>query len=287
MVEAALVDSLRQDHSAVRFDWGMAAATYVAGPARGRETSSDALPYKGRRAERIAIVVVDTLSFTTAVSVATGRGMAVLPCALADRGAALDLANKHDAQLAVRRREMSGTHPWSLSPAALLTAPVVPRLVLPSPNGSAVLAALHDGALRAATAEGAPETTLCAGCLRNAAATAEWLLAQRFGSPEAPVIVIAAGEQWPDGSLRPALEDVVGAGAVIERLRAAGCELSVESRFAASAFAQATTFVALLADSASGRELAEMGFPSEVEIAGELDADAHASTMADGMLVAT
>jgi phosphosulfolactate phosphohydrolase-like enzyme len=52
-------------------------------------------------------------------------------------------AAAHDAALAVRRREVSVDHLWSLSPAVLCTAPVTPRLVLPSPNGSTIESALR------------------------------------------------------------------------------------------------------------------------------------------------
>ena len=68
-------------------------------------------------AQRGALVVVDVLSFTTAVSVAVQRGVAVYPAAWRDTRAA-DLASEKDAVLAVGRREMTADHPWSLSPAA-------------------------------------------------------------------------------------------------------------------------------------------------------------------------
>ena len=48
---------------------------------------------------------------------------------------------------------------------------------------------------------------MIAGGLRNAAAVAA--AAARAGDV---VGVIAAGERWPDGSLRPAIEDLLGAG---------------------------------------------------------------------------
>ena len=41
---------------------------------------------------------------------------------------------------AVGRRDVSAEHPWSLSPAHLIASPAVDRLVLPSPNGSALSA---------------------------------------------------------------------------------------------------------------------------------------------------
>jgi len=85
-------------------------------------------------------VVVDVLTFSTAVSVAVGRGIAVLPYDLAEPGAE-QFAASRGAQLAVRSRDVSASQPWSLSPRSLMAGPFTPRLVLPSPNGSAIAAA--------------------------------------------------------------------------------------------------------------------------------------------------
>src|SRR6185312_14290136 len=113
-------------------------------------------------------------------------------------------ARSHQAELAVGRRAVSAARPWSLSPAALRRAPFVPRLVLPSPNGSAICAAAAAGAGpgeaggEGAVAAGRPgvgvglgggsgggSVTVIAGCLRNAAAVGRFLR----GSP-GPVTVV-------------------------------------------------------------------------------------------------
>ena len=76
------------------------------------------------------------------------------------------------------------------------------RCVLPSQNGAEIT-------LQAARIA----KIVFGGCLRNALAVAA--AAQRCGSS---FNVIAAGERWPDGSLRPALEDWLGAGAILRHL---------------------------------------------------------------------
>jgi 2-phosphosulfolactate phosphatase len=232
--------ALRQHGSAVRFDWGLAGAAQLRQPGA-------------------CLVVVDVLSFTTAVTVATGRGMAVLP--YADVAGAAEFAAEHEAGLAVRRPDVSAERPWSLSPAGLASAPFVPRLVLPSPNGSAISASADGPAV--------------AACLRNASAVAEWLLGNGYGIPERPAVVIAAGERWPDGSLRAALEDGLGAGAVLHRLRLAGAGLSPEAALMAAAYAGTPDVAAAVRAGASALELAAIGYAADVDVAVAADADGH------------
>ncbi|HEY9368736.1 2-phosphosulfolactate phosphatase [Streptomyces sp.] len=226
----------------VRFEWG---------PTGGQSL-----------APRVAcLVVVDVLSFTTSVTVAVDAGTRVFPYPWRD-GTEADFAVRMDAELAVGRRAASPDRPWSLSPAALREAPFTPRLVLPSPNGSTIAAAAVDGG-----------ATVVAGCLRNAKAVAGWLVAQGYGTSARPVAVIAAGERWPDGSLRPALEDLLGAGAIVSALQAARTgPLSPEAEAARLSFAATPDVVEAVTACASGLELSGDGFGADVAVATELDA---------------
>jgi len=233
----------------IRFDWGAAGAA-----ALGAE----------------ALVVVDVLSFSTAVCVAADRGTAVYPFRWRDDRAAA-FAAAHDAVLATGRGAATAAHPWTLSPAALRAAPAVPRLVLPSPNGSTIAAAT-------------PAPRVVAGCLRNARAVAAHLAADGLGTPDRPVAVTAAGERHPDGSLRPALEDLLGAGAIIAALLATGdgAVPSPEAEAAAACAAGTRDVPAAVAGCASGRELVGRGFPQDVEIAAEPDTSRGVPILADG-----
>lgn len=201
-----------------------------------------------------ALVVVDVLSFTTSVEVAVARGTRVHPFpwgAQADEYAA-----RVGAVAAVGRRAVTPEHPWSLSPAALLAAPMVPELVLPSPNGSAISAA--------ASATGLP---VVAACLRNAAAVGRWLLDQGYGGTDAPIGVIAAGERWPDDTLRPAVEDQLGAAAVLDALSTVSGGLSVEAALALATLNSVNDVPAAVRGCVSGRELTANGFGQDVEVA--------------------
>ena len=123
--------------------------------------------------------------------------------------------------------------------------------MLPSPNGSTL--SLATGA-----------TPTLAGCLRNRRAVAA--CAGRTGRR---VAVIPCGERWPDDSLRPAVEDLIGAGAIISHL--AGSK-SPEAQTAQAVFAASRTDLArIIAACASGQELVHRGFRVDVEHASRLD----------------
>ncbi len=248
MVEPDRHAAFRQSNAGVRFEWGQIGAATLAPDAA-------------------CLVVVDVLSFTTSVTVAVSRGMSVLPHRWGDEGATAFAAH-HDAELAVRRRDVSDERPWSLSPAVLSTAPVTPRLVLPSPNGSTIAAAAIG--------------TVVAASLRNAAAVGRWLLSQGYGTAARPAAVIAAGEKWPDDSLRPALEDALGAGAVLHHLRSAGCALSVEAEAVASAFAATADVEGALRSCGSARRLVDAGYGADVDVAAATEHDEVVPVLRDG-----
>lgn len=244
-------EEIRVNPAGVRFDWGAAGAAALA-PGIA------------------ALVIVDVLSFSTAVSVAVDRGTAVYPFAWRDDRAAA-FAEAHDAVLATARDAATAAHPWSLSPAALRAAPAIPRLVLPSPNGSAI-------------SEAAAAPRILAGCLRNAHAVAGYLAAEGLGLPGRPIAVIAAGERHPDGSLRPALEDLLGAGAIIAALLDAGPDRAPTPEAEAAAVCAANTrdIPAAVTASTSGRELTARGFTEDVDIAVELDASPTTPILTNG-----
>ncbi|MEV3974998.1 2-phosphosulfolactate phosphatase [Streptomyces sp. NPDC050698] len=194
----------RQLDYGLRFDWGLRGAEAIAA---GVDVA----------------VVVDVLSFTTTLSVAADAGIDVLPFSWNDESA-VDYARDADAVLAVRR-SVAREGQISLSPKTIRETEAPSRLVLPSPNGSTIAFAL------------ASEVAVCVGAsLRNAYAVADWIVHEH--GPGSRVAIVASGEKWPGGELRPAVAD------------------SYEDR---------------LRDCASGRELIAMGFPHDVAIASELD----------------
>lgn len=109
-----------QHGAGVRFEWGLTGALSLSEPAA-------------------VVVIVDVLSFTTAVAVAVGRGTAVYPH-LWPSADTETFAHAHQAVCAVRRRAVDARPPLVAVTAHLQAAPTVDRLVLPSPNGPAIAA---------------------------------------------------------------------------------------------------------------------------------------------------
>lgn len=217
--------------------------------------------------ERVSVlVIVDVLSFSTAVDIAVARGALVHPFPFLDQRAAQQEAARLGAAMAYPRNAAGGQ--YSLSPASLATIPRGTRLLLPSPNGSRLSVAA------AATKRRIP---VLAGCLRNAGAVAA--AARRLAGSGA-VGVIPAGELWPDGGLRPAIEDLLGAGAIIERL---GGEASPEAELARDAWRMAGQRLGgMIRLSTSGRELVSRGYSSDVDLAVDEAASVTAPLLQDG-----
>jgi 2-phosphosulfolactate phosphatase len=233
-----------QSPFSVRFEWG-----------------GSGLEAVGPRSD--AIVIVDVLSFSTCVDVALARGASILPYRWRDDTAAR-YAREQNAVLAQERSAAGG---YSLSPASLTGIPPGTRLVLPSPNGATL------------SVRSAGYATTLTACLRNCAAVAEF--AARLGGP---IAVIAAGEQWKDGSLRPAWEDFIGAGAIIAHLPG---RRSPEAQTACDAFRQAEGELSQrLRECSSGRELLERGFAADLDLAAEYNVSRCVPLLEDGAFVA-
>lgn len=226
----------------VRFEWGL----------RGLEAA-------GVGAD--VIVVVDVLSFSTAVNVCVEREATVHPFAREDVS-----PHEHGAQIgalvAVSRKDSSPELPFSLSPTSLRQLPRGTTVLLPSPNGSTL-----------SVAAAALGGTVIAGCLRNASAVAR--AAQACGGT---ILVLAAGERWLDHSIRPALEDLLGAAAILSRL---------EGRFSPEASVTAGTFSprtvrSLIMGSESGRELVADGYHEDIALSTEHDVNELVPFLIDG-----
>jgi 2-phosphosulfolactate phosphatase len=195
------------------------------------------------------LIIVDTLSFSTCVDVAVSRGAFIIPSDTSGLDVR-DFSRQIDAEWAVPRGH-SGR--FSLSPISMKNAERGIRIVLPSPNGS-----------RLSVEAAKTERLVVAGCLRNCRAVARF--AEAHGRS---IAVIAAGERWPDGTLRPAAEDLVAAGAIISHLSGTH---SPESALATAAWNSVRSHVGdFLNGCSSGRELIERGYAEDVQVAAEVN----------------
>lgn len=248
--------SAGQTEDAYRFDWG-----------------SEGLHAIGQDAA--VIVIVDVLSFTSAVDVAVGRGGIVYPFPSGDPGAT-EFAAAREATLTVHRNDVSTASPWSMSPRVLSDLPEGTRLVMPSINGASLV--------HKAAAFGVP---ILAGCLRNATAVAS--RATTLAAGRGAIAIVAAGERWytSTGPLRPSVEDLLGAGAVLHALDPSAAVrqpcCSPEAAAARSAFASARyRLVEHITRTSSGRELLAQGWADDVGMAASHDVSTTAPLLFNG-----
>jgi 2-phosphosulfolactate phosphatase len=209
------------------------------------------------------VVIVDVLRFTTAVSAVIDAGGSVVPAPWSGDGADAD-----DGEAAWR----------SLSPSDLLDVTPGTSVVLASPNGGQLSTASRAHGSR----------HVLAGTLRNASATARRAL--ELAGSNGVVAIVAAGERWDDGPIRPAVEDLLGAGAVLAALDPSGSvgppACSPEAAAARAAFVAARPLLHdALVQCASGRELVERGCADDVLTSAALDVSEHAAEFVGGAFV--
>ena len=205
------------------------------------------------------VVIIDVLSFTTCVDIVVANGGIVFPYRWKDDSVLEYAASVHAIAASSRRRF---SNEYSLSPTSLKAVTPGARLVLPSPNGSTL--SLSTGDL-----------PTFAGCLRNA-----YAVARAASNAGERIAVIAAGEKWDDGSLRPSFEDLIGAGAIIDALpgkKSPEAETAVASYLSCS-----NTLVESLFNCGSGKELVGRGFEGDVLLASQVNASETAAVLFNG-----
>jgi 2-phosphosulfolactate phosphatase len=212
-----------------------------------------------RAAERgDVVVIVGVLSFSTSVAVAVDRGAFIYPCRMDDDPG--EMARRIGAVSALRRKSVPEKGRFSLSPLTYLDIDPGQKVVLASPNG----ATCSDIA--------ADVPCLFAGGLVNAAAVAD-SISQLMGKQNLSVTVIACGEREniPSGGskIRWAVEDYLGAGAILSRL---GGSKSPDATVCEGAFVQSRSRLPeILHGCQSGQELRDSGFAGDVHYAAQLN----------------
>ncbi|USG68133.1 2-phosphosulfolactate phosphatase [Brevibacillus ruminantium] len=207
-------------------------------------------------------IVVDVLSFSSTVITALHHGAIIYPYPPPIGEKAKAYAKQFGAELLLGRVEAVRQGTPSLSPISYGPQDRGQSYVLCSLNGA------HAAWLAA------DASFLLLGGLLNASAVAEHahILHTMTG---AGITVIPCGEHWQQGKpdendLRPAIEDYLGAGAILCKLSGSK---SPEAQVCEAAFLSSRPQLeAFIWDCGSGRELRELGFAEDVHHCSQLDA---------------
>ncbi len=274
----------------------MSALPFTLPPFRDRTDCPRAhLEWGPRGARRAAargdiVVIVDVLRFSTTTVTAVERGAIVYPGATGredDSETAAEPARRDEAEIAGRTAEVFVQTARLAEPSEEIPAPnrpsLSPRSCLDLEPGTRLILDSRNGAACCRLGRAAP--LLLVACLRNARATARFV-ARQLEASSLSLTVVACGERWTDaladkagdeteGDLRFAVEDYLGAGAILSEL---SCPLASDAHVCARAFQACLTsqtnefsLAALLHDSASGLEPRERELGEDVAFAAELN----------------
>ena len=203
------------------------------------------------------VIIVDVFSFSTSVDVATARGAFIIPHV---KPGEYHKFGKRIGAIVANERGQGG---YTSSPVSFNSIPAKTRLVLPTSNG-ATLSCL------------AGNTIILAGCLRNARAVAK--KAMELGKT---IAVIPAGARWPDRSIRFAIEDFIGAGAILSYLKGS---VSPEAQNAIAAYNNIKHNVCeFIKKCSSGKKLIKNGFPKDIKCACQVNVSTTVPRLIDGV----
>ncbi len=222
----------------------------------------------GRRGAQAAVergdilVVIDTLRFSTATATAVHHGALIYPCPV-EETVVTALAERVGGEVASHSFNPHSSTParFTLSPRSYLGVEPGTRIVLPSPNGSTCCQ------------YGGQAAALFVGALVNAQAVASAVSHLLSATHRLNATILACGERWrvPDeeGVLRFALEDYLGAGAVLSALPFAQ---TIEAQACGATFqAMQDHLEAVLWECESGQELRATGLGEDVRYAAQLN----------------
>ncbi len=207
------------------------------------------------------VVIVDTLSFSTTVAYATTNSVRVYPQALGDD--TTELSKKYDAEIAVGRLCVPEKGRFSLSPLTYNSIEKNTKVVLPALNGGTCCKLAQENSAK-----------VIVGALVNAKAVANHIMTYIAESDNSiNISVIACGERFKepnmDGEIRFAIEDYLGAGAIISELE---IEKTPEAIVCEGAFKSSKNILnKLIWECESGIELREIGFGDDVVFASKLN----------------
>jgi len=207
------------------------------------------------------VVIVDTLSFSTTVAYAVNMGATIYPLALGDDPS--DLSSKYNAEIAVGRRDVPAKGRFSLSPLTFNNIAENTKVVLPALNGGTCCKLANKN-----------NAIVLIGALVNAEAITKYIMSFiEANRSHFTISIVACGERFKepnsDGEIRFAIEDYLGAGAIIAGLK---MNKTSEALVCEGAFVQnQKSLDRIIWECESGVELRDIGFGDDVKLASQLN----------------